>query len=279
MSWFDLRRLAFVGATALGVAGCTSDEWPPSEAPESDSTGDPGVDSTGSTGEGILGAHLEVFAPESPSIHYIGESIELSAEVRDFEDVPIAFDDVVWQASGVEKTLAFGREGETVLPPGVYDITATARMPNGDRLESNVGGVRVQTRWTGSYSGDVTMQLALMVMGTPVNQTCTGQLEILVGFDGEDIQVDDGTCTFNAVFATFEATYTIDGEFHNGAGTGTIDYDIGGLFNVSLNWTGAFVEDGFLGGFAGTVSFPFIGDADATGTMRADFITPWVDPP
>lgn len=274
-----LRGLAFVGAAALGLAGCTSDEWPVADEADSGSSGD-GGDESSSGGAGILGAHLEVFAPESPSIHYVGAAVDLSAEVRDFEDLPVAFEDIVWQASGIETAIAFGRNGEAELPPGVYEITALARMPNGDRLESRIGGVRVQTRWTGIYSGDAVMNLALMVQGTPVAPNCTGALAIRVGFDGEAIEVDDGHCTLNAVITTFDVAYTIDGEFHNGVGTGTIDYEIaGGLFTLSFDWTGAFVEDAFLGTFADTVTLPFIGDADVTGSLRADFVTPWVDAP
>ena len=58
-------------------------------------------------------------------------------------------------------------------------------------------------------------------------------------------------------------------EFANGVGFGTIDYDLGGLFELSFGWTGAFTEDGFLGSFGGTVPLPFVGTADVTGRFDA----------
>lgn len=257
---------------ALTIA-CTSDEWPPPE--DDDDSGDEGESSSG--GEAIAGARLVVFEPESPSIHYIGESVPLLAEVHDANGVVLGFDDIVWNADAVGPTLHVGADGEVELSPGLYQIMATATLPDGDHLQATIGGVRVQSRWTGNYSGNVTMVLSVMFQGIPLSPACVGALELRVDYDGETIDVTDGTCSLNAIITTFDVTYTIDGQFHNGVGEGTIDYEIGGLFKLSFDWTGAFVEDGFRGGFAGTAGIPLVGDADVTGTIFAPLESPWLD--
>lgn len=259
------------GLLAFTIA-CTSDEWPPPE--DDDDSGDEGESSGGET---IAGARLVVFEPESPSIHYIGEPVPLLAEVHDANGLVLGFDDIVWNADAVGPALHVGADGEVELSPGLYQIMATATLPDGDHLEATVGGVRVQTRWTGNYSGTATMALAVQFQGIPFAPACIGPLDLRVDYDGESVEVSNGTCSLNAIITSFDVEYTITGEFTNGVGHGTIDYDVGGLFKFSFDWTGAFVEDGFRGAFAGTVGIPLVGDADATGTFDAPRTSPWLD--
>ena len=279
LTWQLSHRLA-AGLGLACASGCTSDEWPLSED-ESSSSASPvetGEESD-TTAAAIDGAQLEVFEPESPSIHYIGDAVSLVAEVRGQDDLSIGFDDIVWTADTVDQTLHIGADGAVELPPGIYDITATAKLPNGDRLETTVGGVRVQTRWSGNYAGDALLSLQVEFQGIPVAPTCNGTLDVVVGFDGETIEFTEGTCSLNAIIAQFDVVYVIEGEFHNGVGSGTIDYDLGGLFMLSFEWTAAFTEDGFLGAFEGTVPLPFVGDVAATGRFDAPFVSPWLDAP
>jgi hypothetical protein len=259
---------------ALGCfLGCTSDEWPPNER-------DDDADESGSsdTAEPTpAGVRIEVFEPRSPSIHYVGDTVPLIAEVRDAFELPFPYDEILWRAEGYEPTLLVGPEGDVELPPGIYDITATARMEDGDVLVATVGGVRVQTRWTGTYSGNVTMIMAAMFQGIPVAPQCTGPLTLRVEHDGETVAIGGGTCSLNALILQLEAEYTIEGTFSNGTGTGTIDYDLGGFFNLSFEWTGAFADDAFLGSFGGDTSFPLIGDIAVTGRFDAPLESPWLE--
>jgi hypothetical protein len=263
------------GLAALlgGFLGCTSDEWP-YEAPD-----DEDAESSSSGGElpTPAGVRIEVFEPSSPSIHYIGDTVPLIAEVRDMFELPFAYDEIVWRAEGYGPTLHVGAEGDVDLPPGVYDITATARLDNGDNLVATVGGVRVQTRWTGTYSGNVTMIMAAMFQGFPVAPQCVGPLTLRVEHDGDTVAIGGGTCSLNALILQLEATYTIEGTFMNGTGTGTIDYDLGGFFSLSFEWTGAFADDAFLGAFGGPTSFPLVGDVEVTGRFDAPLESPWLE--
>lgn len=270
-----LRRL--LAALALSWApGCTSDEWPPND----DDADDDSDESGASPGEPTpTGVRIEVFEPRSPSIHYMGDTVPLLAEVRDAADLPFEYDEIVWQAEGYGPTLLVGADGEVELPPGAYDITATATLANGDRLAATVGGVRVQTPWTGTYSGATTMVLSAMFQGIPVSPQCIGDLTLRVDYDGEGVEIGGGSCSINAILLTFDASYEIEGEFSNGVGSGTIDYDLGGLFNLSFDWTGAFVEEGFLGTFAGDVALPLVGDISVSGRFDADRGSPWLEEP
>lgn len=264
-------RWARLLGSLLLASACTSDEWP--------LEGEVGSEDDGgsSTGEALAGARLLVFEPESPSIHYIGEPIPLLAEVHDEDGLVIGFDEVVWNADAVGPTLHIGADGEAVLSPGLYQIIATANLPDGDHLVATIAGVRVQSRWTGNYSGDATMRMSVMFQGIPFAPACVGPLELRVDYDGETISVESGTCSLNAIIAQFDVAYTVEGTFDNGAGHGTITYEIAGLFTLPFEWTGAFVEDGFRGGFAGTASIPLVGDADVTGTFFAPLTSPFLD--
>ncbi len=254
---------------------CTSDEWPVDD----DDDDDGASEDTATVEPRPQGVRLEVFEPASPSIHYIGEPLPLLAEIRDAEDLPFPYDEIVWRADGDGPTLAVGPEAEVELPPGAYDITATARLDGGDLLAATVGGVRVQSRWTGNYEGEVTMTLSAMFQGIPVSPQCTGPLSMRVDYDGDGVEVTGGSCTINAVIITFDATYEIEGSFANGVGSGTIDYALGGLFNLSFDWTGGFVDDMFIGTFAGDVTLPLIGDITVTGRFDAPLGSPWLEEP
>ncbi len=261
-------------AALLGCfLGCTSDEWPYEEPDE----GDESSGSSDTAEPTPAGVRLEVFEPSSPSIHYIGDAVPLIAEVRDAFELPFPYEEIVWRAEGYGPTLLVGPEGDVELPPGIYDITATARMDDGDVLVATVGGVRVQTRWTGTYSGNVTMIMAAMFQGIPVAPQCVGPLTLRVEHDGDTVAVGAGSCSLNALILQLDAEYTIEGTFSNGVGTGTIDYDLGGFFNLSFEWTGAFVEDGFLGAFGGPTSFPLVGDIEVTGRFDAPIESPWLE--
>ncbi len=225
------------------------------------------------------GVRLEVFEPQSPSIHYVGDAVPLLAEVRDAQELPVDYEDIVWLAQGYGPTLWVGPDGEVELPPGAYDVTATARLANGDHLVATVGGVRVQTRWTGTYEGSTTMVMNAMFAGLPISPRCVGPLALRVDYDGEQVLATGGSCSLNAVILTLDATYELTGSFANGVGTGTIDYDLGGIFSLSFDWTGAFVDDRFRGTFVGDTSFPLVGDIAVEGEFDAPLLSPWLEEP
>jgi hypothetical protein len=256
---------------------CTSDEWPPKDAAQDESDDDDGGDEAPDLPP-PTGVRIEVFEPMSPSIHYLGEPVPLAAEVRDADELPYPFEELVWRAEGVPQTIAFGLDDEVELPPGAYDITAIAKLEDGSRLSSTVGGVRVQSRWTGVYEGTVTMILQATLQGITLPVSCIGSIRARVDYDGESIELTGGSCSINAIIITFDANYELEAEFEAGVGGGVIEYDLG-LFRLDFDWTGAFTEDALLGGWEGEFSFPLVGTLPVTGRIDAPRTTPYVEEP
>ncbi len=261
------RRVAVVATLAVVGTACTSDEWP-IEEDESSSGEEP------NPGEpDPVVAQLVVFEPQSPSIHGLGTAVPLAAELRDVLGLPLDPElvdgGIVWNTDAGGPTLLVGDEGEVELEPGVHQISATARLADGSRLVASVGGVYVQSYWTGTYEGTADLAIAVMFQGIPLTPHCTGPIALRVDYDGESIEFTGGSCSLNAVITTFDVAYTIEGSFSNGAGHGTIEYDLAGFITLSFDWQGAFIEDAFRGSFEGTVSIPLVGDAAGSGSFVA----------
>jgi hypothetical protein len=270
---------AAILTTTLAGSSCTSDEWPPLELAEDDGGDDADGGGDDSDNGDYDRAYLEVFEPEGASIHPLGEPMPLIAEVRRADGAPLPFDDVYWVTTPDAPTLHDAAEGEVVLPPGIYDIAAVAELPNGDRLETRVSDVRVQSRWTGRYDGEVVLQLSVMFAGIALAPVCRAPLALQVGFDGQMSAFEEGSCTLDAVVAQLQVSYTISGALtDNGIGQGQIDFDLGGLAGVTMDWTGGFVEDGFSGGFSGQTNLLLVGAADVAGVISLDLIDPYLDP-
>lgn len=269
------------GLVACGVS-CTSDEWPPASLEDDDD--DEGGSSTGDDDALYDVAQLEIFAPEAASIHAIGSSIFLWAQLRHPDGVLLSVDDIdiAWVAEGIEPTLLDTLEGDIQLPPGVYDLSVVAHLPNGDRLQTTVGDIRVQAPWTGLYSGNVALVIAIEFQGFPVAPRCDGPLEILVGLDGQNFEAESGECTLDVFITTFDASYSIEAEIDDaGIVTGTINFVFQaptGPFEIPIEWTGAFTDGAFGAGLAGSVSIPLFGTAEVSGSLQAALVDATIDP-
>lgn len=270
-----------LGPRALLLAGllasaCTSDEWPPLDPPEGSASSGDAPDYSD-----YDDARLVVLQPESASIQELGRAIHLEALVRQLEGPPLPADDVSWVTED-DQFLLDTLEGDVELPPGIHDLRAIARLPNGDRLETTVGDVRVQARWTGVYAGQMELNVEVDVQGLPLAPRCAGPLDMQVGFDGRDVAVEDGACTIDVFGQTFEATYVIDVVVYDaGLVRGTIDFEFDspfGPFAFPIEWAGAFYDDRFSAGLQGTTELPFIGTADVSGSLMADKVDDYVEP-
>ena len=262
----------------VAVAGaCTSDEWPPRLQDTDGETESEAGSSTG--GVDLDDAHLVVFEPQGSAIHLLDEPVPLLAELQDDEGLPLPATDVVWKSDAVGPALLQGLDGEAVLPPGKHDITAIARLPNGDRLETRVQDVRVQSRWTGRYEGTATLVLQVEFQGFPLSVACQGPLEMTVDVTGQQVELSSGQCQLNLVLLEVMASYELTGEFSaTGIASGVIRYDLGTLGPLEMDWTGAFIEDGFGGSYEGSVMIPLVGTAPAVGTLSLLRTNPFVEP-
>lgn len=281
MSSHRAQSSVVAAALLLGLlAGACGDDLPslPEETGSSSSAG-----SSDDASAVYDLAELEILAPESASIHPLGEPLHLAARVTDPDGVALAVDEVAWSTDAAEAALLAGLEGEVELPAGIYELSATAHLPNGDRLQSTVGGVRVQARWTGEYAGDVVLVVeAQLPTGGPLALRCEGPLAFTVSLDGTDAPVDDGGCTISVLGQSFEATYAIAMVIYPaGLVRGTVDLALDtplGAFDLPLEWAGAFYDDRFSAGISGTVELPFIGAAEVSGSLQALLVDRYVDP-
>lgn len=222
-----------------------------------------------------------VFEPASPSIHRIGEPVELDARVLDPDGLRLAVDDVAWVQDTVP--LLDALEGQVELAAGVYELSALARLPNGDRLQSAVGGVRVQARWTGEYLGEIDLGLAAdLPGGIPLVLRCVGPLRIRVSLDGRDADVEDGSCVIDAFGQPVQATYSVEIVVYDaGLLRGTVDFAVDspvGMLELPIEWAGAFYDDRFSAGLGGSVELPVVGEGEISGSLMAELIDRYVEP-
>ncbi|MCX4246429.1 hypothetical protein [Paraliomyxa miuraensis] len=227
-------------------------------------------------------AVLEVHEPSSPSIHPLGEPVHLLAQVWGPDGTALPVDDVGWVTSEGDPLLD-RLEGDVELPAGLHELSAVVRLPNGDRLQTTVGGVRVQAWWTGVYKGDVTIIVeAQLPTGGPLALRCEGPLDFTVGLDGRDAPVEDGGCTISVLGQNFEASYAIEiVVYPAGLVRGTVLLALDtpfGAFDLPLEYAGAFYDDRFSAGLSGQVDLPFVGAADLSGSLHAMLVDRYVDP-
>jgi hypothetical protein len=227
-------------------------------------------------------ARLEILEPASASIHPLGEPLRLRAEVTNPEGRSLEVHDVAWLDTTNPTPLLDALEGDVELPAGIYALSAMARLPNGDRLQTTVGGVRVQARWTGEYTGDVVLLVqAQLPNGAPLVLRCQGPLDFVVSLEGTDAVVDDGACTISILGQSLPASYEIEMVIDTaGIAGGTVGFAFEtpfGAFLVPVEWGGAFYDDRFSGGLSGSIELPFIGSAAVSGGLFALLVNRYVD--
>lgn len=219
------------------------------------------------------GATLRVSEPLSGTIVLLDEGLELHAEVISASGAAMDFDAIVWTTDQHEDVLHEGRSGTTELDAGIHAITATAELPNGDRLQTTLGGIRVQGLHTGIYSGSLNMALSGEFQGTPITTSCAGALDFVVDMHGE-VMAGAGQCILSLlVLGNMDVAYDVDGDIDDDAAAGNVSLDLG-FFPLDLNWEGGFAEAGELVGSFGGQLLMF----DMEGTIDAHRVSPYVDP-
>lgn len=209
------------------------------------------------------GASLRIVSPASGSFMALEENRTFTAELTDaygepVEDVEIRWTssaDVSWQKAGVSFD-------DADLDVGLHDITAEATLPNGDRLVYTAGGVLLQSKYAGTYSGLFNSNVTY----DGYSMACAGTALIVVDAWGEEA-TGDATCVIAFNGYELEATYLFDLENDGGDLDGTVAIDIGGFYQVE------FEGDGDLDGDEGLLDIAFEGDLADTmaidGTVEA----------
>ena len=217
------------------------------------------------------GATLLVHSPLSASVFEIGEPMELKAEIVSAEGETLAFDTIEWTSNLQEAGIFTGKEGEVYLDIGKHDITASAYLPNGDRLDWTNGGVRVQSPNTGIYAGSVTISVSGDFQDTPLTASCTGAVDFVVDMAG-DVMGGSGSCMIELVVMDgFEVSYDVLGDINGDDVTGNVQVSTG-LFPIPVAWEGQFDDGNLTGDFDGDLLvFQF------EGLVQARRVTPYLN--
>jgi hypothetical protein len=212
-------------------------------------------------------ATLVVHSPQSADILFLEDGVVLDAEVVDGDGIPMDFDDIVWELDGDSEPLLVVGFGEVDLDYGIYDFTVAATLPNGDRLVTSIGGVRVQGRHAGVYTGNFQMNIDIEFNGTPITASCLGGLDFVVSMSGRTIVGDDGACTINLFVAgEFDVGYDLTGEVgdDDDDAAGDVEIDLG-FFAIPVAWSGGISDGELFGSFEGTaILFDFDGSIEAS---------------
>ena len=222
------------------------------------------------------GATLEVYSPVSGDILFLDEGQYLDAEILDSEGNPMDFDEIIWETDQVEGAIHIGLADEVNLPHGIHEFRVTAELPNGDRLQTVLGGVRIQSRHTGVYAGQVTINVALEFQGTPVNAQCVGGLDFVVDMAGEAFGGAGGCSISLVVLPGFDVEYNIDADIDGDDVDGNIGINVM-FFDLPIGFEGGFVEEDVIeAGFEG--GLPLLG-IDMSGIIEAHRVSSYVEPP
>jgi hypothetical protein len=185
------------------------------------------------------GATLQVLAPTSGIFLPLEDPHSFKAVILDAEGNELLFDDIQWTTNedlGWEPTGASFRDK---LDVGLHNITATAALPNGDRLVYTVGGVLVQSKFAGTYAG----LFSADVVYNGITVTCSGSSVIIVEPYGENA-FGEGDCLASMLGRDLPLEFIYDLDNDNGHLEGTAGANIGGWFTYDFPAEGSVLQTG-----------------------------------
>lgn len=218
------------------------------------------------------GAELVVHSPVSADIYLRDEGVPFEAEIIGADGSVLDFEDIVFE-SDIDGEVFVGTDGEEFVDWGIHTFTATADLPNGDRLVYAAGGVRVQGEHTGVYSGNLNITLDAEFQGTPVSGSCNGGLDFVVDMSGTIMDGGGGCVVDLLVLGQFDVSYNLDADIFDDDAEGNIGVDVG-FFELPVDWQGEFDnDDAFEADFSGGALI-----FDLAGRIEATRVSPYVDP-
>lgn len=228
-----------------GDSGADPDTADSADTADSGDTGDTGPVDDGSWDD----ARLVVTAPASGSFLPWSEPATFAAEVLDADGAPTGFDDIVWTSDiDPDWTVTGASVEDAGLDVGTHALTATARLPNGDRLASTVGGILVQSAYTGVYTGTLTVNVTY----DTYTVGCSGAATLVVDAYGETITGDAG-CVLSLQGYEVDSSFLFDLVNEDGTVSGVSGADLY-ITTYDFETAGSIDEDGTLqGSFAGDV--------------------------
>ena len=229
------------------------------------------VDDTGETVEDTSawdGAWMEVITPLSGDFLPLGEDAPFEAIVYNAAGEATDFSEINWATDLDEAwTLVGAAVEDSSLDVGTHDISATAVLPNGDRLVHTLGGILVQHEDAGTYVGNIQVDMAVDYDGAAYSAGCTGAVTLIVDAWGETAS-GDSACTVSLLGYDQDTTYLFDLALDGGDLSGSADVDLS-FFTYSFDVNGD-VDDGQL---SGTWEDEVLGYIELAGEMSVSRIT------
>ncbi len=209
------------------------------------------VDETGleDTGEAFdwEGATLEVLSPVSAEFIPWKEESRYEAVVYDADGNPMDFDEIQWNSSVDENWDQTGSLfADDSLDVGLHTITATAVLPNGNRLVYAVGGVRVQSPYAGTFAGTVIIDATTEVDGSDFTVGCAGAATLVVDARGEAAE-GEASCILSLQGQAIETFYVLELTNTEGVLAGSAAVDLG-FWEVPMAFNGEASTDGKVTG-------------------------------
>lgn len=196
---------------------------------------------------------LRITSPRSGDFLEIESPQELKAELTGPDGEIWEYDEIIWTTDQATEWTATGPSIENAtLTPGLHELTAEVILPNGDRLAHTIGGVRVQSRYTGTYAGLFSANVETQGIAAP----CSGSAVVVVDVLGEKALGNAG-CVAGLQGFEIELSFVIDLDNNLGELSGVAGADLFGLFQFdfpaegTLDPTGAGLDLTFGGDAAG----------------------------
>ncbi len=219
------------------------------------STGDTAgldLDSAGDTGSGgddtadsdwheYDGATLVILSPASGDFLPWSEDATFAAEIHAADGTVMDFDAISWSS---DVDAAWGVTGSNVvdnmLDVGTHALTATANLPNGDRLAYTIGGVLVQSPYSGIYTGTLVIDASYDTYALG----CSGATTLTVDAYGETVTGDAG-CLLSLGGYDIDTAYIFDYANDAGVLSGSSSIDLG-FYQYDIDTEGTLDTDGNL---------------------------------
>lgn len=233
------------------------------------STGDDTATPTGPTDEELdaqwSGATLQIISPASGDFLPYTEEADFEAVVYDAEGNPTDFADITWTSDVDTAWVPMGAAfADDTLEVGTHALTATAVLPNGDRLAYTIGGVLVQSIYAGTYTGTVTINVTY----SDYQVGCSGATTLIIDPYGELVE-GAASCIISLQGYELDLSLGIDAENDEAGkieGDAAIDL-FGYAFEMPLD--GDVSEDGELtADFESTDYLELAGSLDAVRISR-----------
>ena len=230
--------------TSLLVAGCTAGsgtvEYKVSNLEDPAGLDDTTVETSDDVGD-WTGASLVVESPEPGAVLPYNELSNFTAMVLDASGAETEFADLVWTTNASDWTVTgidFESDG---LDVGTQAITVEAALPDGTVLRSSVGGVQVQHPDTGTYVGNLAVNLSGEFEDFPISAACIGAAIIEVDRYGETA-VGDSTCIVSLLGFSTEALHVFDFAVNDSTVEGNVTLDLS-FFQLDFEVVGDLEED------------------------------------